>query len=78
MCSFDVIDVKLWDTVRVIDMYHNWVHGPLFKVVGIHYGTSNGLVFDLLSVDDYFDVYGVNQHNPEIQDVRYLLSQVVP
>jgi hypothetical protein len=78
LCSLETIDLKLWDTVQVFDLYHDWVHGPLFKVVGIHYGTSNGLVLDLLSVDDYFDVHGVNQNNPEIQDVRYLLSQVSP
>lgn len=78
LCSFDVIDVNLWDTIEVFDKYLNWNHGPLFKVVGITYGCTNGVVLDLLSHDDYFDVYGVNKNNPDIDTypITFTLSGV--
>lgn len=59
LCSFDVIDLNLWDTVRVYDTNLGWEHGPFFKIVGIKYGISNGIILNLISVDDYFDVWGV-------------------
>jgi hypothetical protein len=61
LCTLDAVSVRLWDTVRVYDHYQGWTHGPLFKVVGIQYGESNGIALDLLSVDDSFDVYAVNR-----------------
>jgi len=60
-CTFDTVDVNLWDTVQVLDSYLHWDHGPLFKVVGITLGASNGITLELLSVDDYFEVYHVNR-----------------
>jgi methionine-rich copper-binding protein CopC len=58
--SFDCANVKIWDTVRVYDKYQGWFHGPYFKVIGITYREEKGLIFDLISLDDYYDVYSVN------------------
>lgn len=60
-CTLDAVDLKLWDTVQVYDQFQGWTHGPLFKVVGIHYGESNGITVDLLSLEDTFDVHRVNR-----------------
>jgi hypothetical protein len=65
-CTFEVIDLNLWDTVRVFDADQKWYHGPLFKIVGIQLGQANGIVLNLLSVDDAFAVYGVNKNNNEL------------
>jgi hypothetical protein len=80
LCTFDVIDVNLWDTVEVYDADLNWNHGPLFKVVGITYEGTNGIGLDLLSIDDYFDVYGVNINNPStnVYPISFSLSGVTP
>jgi hypothetical protein len=61
LCTFDTLDLNLWDTVQVYDEYYGWEHGPLFKVVGYTLGVANGVSLDLLSVDDCFNVYRVNK-----------------
>jgi len=84
-CTFDVVDLNLWDTIRVFDSDQKWYHGPFFKIVGIHLGQSNGVVLDLLSVDDSFAVYGVNKNNNELFNagslslpLTFTLSEVTP
>ena len=58
-CSFDMMNVPILSNVRVFNEYEGWDHGPIFKVVGLHYGTGPTIGVDLLSVDDYFGVYGI-------------------
>jgi hypothetical protein len=67
LSSFDALDLNLWDTVQVFDEYYGWEHGPLFKIVGYGLGAANGVVLDLLSVDDCFDVYRVNKPYEELR-----------
>jgi len=61
LCTFDVLDLNPWDTIQVFDHNMGWTHGPLFKIVGMTFGSTNGIILNLLSLDDYFDVYGINQ-----------------
>ena len=60
VCTSDVVDVHLLDTVEVFDEFEGWTHGPLFRVVGISRFTGPQIILDLVSVDDYTDVYRIN------------------
>ena len=53
------VDLRLGDTVMITDDTEGWSR-ILFKVTGIRRGTDPTIVLDLLSVDDYIDVYGAN------------------
>ena len=71
-CTMDALDLNLWDTVRVYDHYNGWVvHLPLFKVVGLHYDEAPGIGVDLLSIEDFFDVYNVNRSDYNYLRLRY-------
>lgn len=59
-CSLDVVNVSLIDTVMVVDEYEGWTE-TLFKVIGIRRGTGPWIDLDLVSVDDYTDICGVNR-----------------
>jgi len=59
-CTLDAVDVGLWDTVMVTDDDEDWTD-TMFKVIGEHRGTGPYVDFDLVSVDDYTDVYDVNK-----------------
>jgi hypothetical protein len=60
-CTLDAASIRLWDTVSVYDDDEGWTHEPLFKVVGIHKSSRSLIRLDLVSVDDYIDVYGINK-----------------
>ena len=60
-CDLSTANVALFDTVAVQDEYENWENWPLFKVIGIRRPTGSTIEFDLVSVDDYLDVYEVNR-----------------
>ena len=70
-CTLDAVKIKLWDTVVVEDDYEGWVGQyrllPMFKVIGIRRGTGPWIDLDLVSVDDYSEVYQVNR--PVISEV---------
>lgn len=55
--TLDAVNVRLFDNVRVIDEYENW--DALFKVVGIERVTGPTIGLDLISMDDYTEVYGI-------------------
>lgn len=57
-CTLDVANVQVLDTVRAIDKHEDW--DSLFKVIGIKLGTGSSIVLDLVSIDDYATVYGIN------------------
>jgi len=57
LATLDVVNVRLFDNVRVIDEYEDW--DSIFKVIGIERVTGPTIELDLISVDDYTDVYGV-------------------
>jgi len=53
--NLGAVNVPLWATVRVEDEFQNW--DSLFKVIGIRRGTGSDMVLDLVSIDDYSEVY---------------------
>ena len=65
-CSLDAVNVRLLETVMVTDE-EEWWDGVLFKVIGIRRGTGPWIDLDLVSVDDYSEVYQVNR--PVISEV---------
>jgi len=78
ICDLDVVDVQIWDTVSVEDLWEGWDHRPLFKVLAVYRGTGGTIQLDLISVDDYVDVYAVNQpiveYTPVIAPDNIVLS----
>lgn len=57
-CDLEVANVRLLDTVKVVDPYQGF--DTLFKVVKIRRGTTPEIGLGLVSIDDYVNVYGVN------------------
>lgn len=52
-----VVSLGLWDTVRVEDEWNGLDHAPLFKVIGARRMAGPHIKLDLISVDDYLDVF---------------------
>jgi hypothetical protein len=59
-CNLDVVNVHMLDTVELEDEHEGWGHAPLFRVHGIRRTTGPSILLDLVSVDDYVDVYRTN------------------
>lgn len=61
LATLEAADLIALDEIRVYDGDEGWDHGPRFKIVGIHYATAPFIRLDLISVDDYSEVYGYNK-----------------
>jgi len=61
LATLDAADLIALDEVRIYDSDEGWDHGPRFKIIGVQYATAPFIRLDMISVDDYFEVYGFNK-----------------
>ena len=61
LATLDAADLIALDEVRIYDSDEGWDHGPRFKIIGVQYATAPFIRLDMISVDDYFNVYGFNK-----------------